>query len=96
MLGFISRTGAQPSLIVPDNTSPPKLRTEAAAQSVNVDGPGLKIRIPVLKSYFYCIHGFPNLLVLEAPKTNIDRQCDTRTFSDIVYSTNLRIALYRW
>jgi len=45
----ISWTEAQPSLVVPDNAPPPKLRTEAAAQSVNIDGSGLRIRIPVLK-----------------------------------------------
>jgi hypothetical protein len=35
--------------IVPDNETPPTLRTTAAAQSVNVEGSGQKIRIPVLK-----------------------------------------------
>lgn len=42
----ISWTGAQPSLVAPDNAS---LHTPAAAQSVNIDGSGLRIRIPVLK-----------------------------------------------
>ena len=34
--------------IVPNNASPPTLRTADAAQSVNVESSGLKIRIPVL------------------------------------------------
>ena len=46
----ISRTGVQPALVVPNNASPPELRTAAAAAPfVNTDSSGLRIRIPVLK-----------------------------------------------
>jgi hypothetical protein len=40
----VSQTGRQPSLVIPNNASPPKLRTAAAVQSVNIDGSGLKIQ----------------------------------------------------
>ena len=46
----ISRTGAQPALVIPNNASLPELHTAAAAAPfVNIDGSGLRICIPVLK-----------------------------------------------
>ena len=45
----ISEGNSQTGPLIPDNAPPPNLGTEAAAQSVNIDGSGLRIPTPVLK-----------------------------------------------
>ena len=45
----ISEENSRNGALVPDNAPPPNLGTEAAAQSVSIDGSGLRIRTPVLK-----------------------------------------------